>query len=51
MPNDGSGFCPNVTVTIVATLYYVFLAELEFFPDNRILNSKIFRGNDQVDIN
>ena len=26
--NDGSGFCPNVTVTSVATLYYLFAAEL-----------------------
>ena len=29
--NDGSGFCPNVTVTSVATLYYVFPAELYLF--------------------
>ena len=27
-PNDGSGFCPNVTVTSVETLCYVFPAEL-----------------------
>ena len=26
--NDGSGFCPNVTVTSVATMYYVFAADL-----------------------
>ena len=33
------------TQTSAAILYYVFAAELEFFPDKRI------RGNDQVDIN
>ena len=27
-PNAGSGFGPNVTVTSVETLYYVFPAEL-----------------------
>ena len=29
--NDGSGFCPNVIVTSVATMYYIFVAELYFF--------------------
>ena len=35
--NDGSGFCPNVTVTSIANMYYVFAAKFEFFPDKRIL--------------
>ena len=26
--NDRSGFCPNVTVTSVETMYYVFPAKL-----------------------
>ena len=26
--NDGSGFCPNITVTSVETLYYIFPTEL-----------------------
>ena len=37
-PNDGSGFFPNVTVTSVATPYNRLAAELQFFPDRRILN-------------
>ena len=37
-PNDGSGFFPNVTVTCVATSYNRLAAELQSFPDRRILN-------------
>ena len=37
-PNDGPGFPPNVTVTSVATPYKRLAAELQCFPDTRILN-------------
>jgi hypothetical protein len=37
-PNGGSGFSLNVTVTSVATPYNRLAAELQCFPDRRILN-------------
>jgi hypothetical protein len=37
-PNDDSGFPPNVTVSSVATQYNRLAADLQCFPDSRILN-------------
>jgi hypothetical protein len=49
MPNNGSGFPPNVTMTSVATPYNGLAAELQCFPNRRIWkNLKITMEKDQL---